>query len=962
MKRRARRVLSSLTLAMGGWTLGCGFAGGTGADSIAPPDDVGGDAFVATGDGWAAPDDPISVALDGTLRVASGQAGEPAIRLRTTRIALAGVALTGAPASITQVRPKQLVLDRGLVQERRIETRDGLRQQWEVRRPFATDLVVEVNVEGADTLVADLGGVLLASDAAPSAHYGRATWIDRAGVRTAVLAEVQGTTVRMTVPADVVAASQFPAMLDPTISAEVAMDNGLAGPSGSLAQMPAAASSGNGYLAVWRDDRNGRTSDIYGMVVTAAGKPATPSAFPVAASLGVQSRPTAVFVNGSYLVAWEDYKAPTGNSVMRAARISLTGVVTQLGVVASPTSTQTNPHLGARGNQALLVYEEGGTIRGALYDGSAFAASFDIAPTVGAATPVIAADPGGDYLVAFASGSDVRAQRVSPAGALTGPAFDISAAAGTQFEPSMAFAGGNFVVAFSSGGDIYATRISPAGVVLDTRAEGANTVGGIALISAANVQQRPTLVCGTQCLLVWQDRRNSASYFDIYSKLLTPALAAAGAENVLASGGGLRGQFEPVATAAGSEFAALWRDHRDGGAGYVYASRVSATGAALDGTGVLLALGTNRQSGPAVSRNPQRWLVTWGDSRVEGDNLHTQRISQGGASSGPTTATSTAPGQQQQASASWNGTNHIAAWSDARVGGFDIYASRLDPNGVALDAAGIAISTAANDQFLNDVESGANRTLIVWQDRRGANFDIYGAIMNSAGAIVAPEFPISSATGDQLAASVAFDSTNSQFVVVWQDARAGVNERDLYATRVTTTGQVLDPAGVLVSAAPSSQLTPDIAFGNGRFLIVWDDRRAGNANIFGARAVISAGNLLVLDRNGIPYSNDLSAQTSPAVTFTSNGTRAGFVTAWVDDRNLTTGLDLFGNIVDATSGAIRTGGPNGFAISVSAGDEGKPSLSPDDSGAGAVALIAYQRLFAGAGLRVVARRLAYSEI
>jgi hypothetical protein len=970
MRRSATRLVESLgALVASGWLFACGFSGATEprqADpSIEDPiDDVVGESFVATATGWAAPGDTIAVERDGTLRIVGGQLEtERSLRLRTTRIAFAGAEFTGAPSQITQVTPKQLLLRRGLVQERLLQTRDGLRQQWELLKPFASDFVVEIGVEGADQLIQDDGGVFIGSSALVSAHYGRATWVDHAGARTPVAVEVDGAIVRMTVPAAVIAASQFPATLDPVITAETVMDASVIGPSGALAQMPAMAASGSNFLVVWRDDRNGRNSDVYGIRLSSAGTVQDASAFPIAASLGVQSRPTVAFVNGSYLVAWEDYKSASGASTLRAARVSIAGAVTQLGVVEASTATQSTPRLATRGNDALLIYEEAGTVRAAGYNGTSFGASFEVAPTVGAANPTVAADPGGDYLVVFASGSDIKAQRVSAAGATVAATFDISAAAGVQAEPSAAFAGGNFVVSFTSASDIYATRVNSANTVLDTHLEGTATVGGIALVAIPNIQQRSSIVCAAQCLLVWQDRRNSASYFDIYANVFTPALVATGAESIIASGGGQRGQFEPAIAASGAEFAGVWRDHRDAGAGYVYASRISASGAALDGTGRLLALGANRQSAPSVSHDPLRWLATWGDSRVEGDNIQVARINGGGGVVPGSTTASAAAGQQQQSSAAWDGTSHVVAWSDARAGDFNIYATRIDSAGAPREAAGISICSAANDQFLNDVESGANRTLIVWQDRRGTTFDVYGAIIDNTGVMVASEFPISSATGDQLAASVAFDRVNSVFVVTWQDARAGVNERDIYAARVSPSGQVLDPDGVRISAAPSSQLTPDIAFGSGRFLIVWDDRRPGNADIFGARVVISAGALVVLDPFGIAYTNTASAQTSPAVAFTSNAARTGFVLAWVDARNAATnGLDLFGNIVDPATGAIKIGGANGFVLSASVGDEGEPSISADNSGAAAVALVAYQRLFTGLGLRVVARRVTYTEI
>ena len=50
----------------------------------------------------------------------------------------------------------------------------------------------------------------------------------------------------------------------------------------------------------------------------------------------------------------------------------------------------------------------------------------------------------------------------------------------------------------------------------------------------------------------------------------------------------------------------------------------------------------------------------------------------------------------------------------------------------------------------------------------------------------------------QLAPTVA--SNGAGYLVAWQDVRNGI-DRDLYATRLTTTGAVQDPTGLVLSTA-----------------------------------------------------------------------------------------------------------------------------------------------------------------
>nr|HPH68658.1 hypothetical protein [Kofleriaceae bacterium] len=218
----------------------------------AAPDQPDPEGFVATGDGWGAPNDSIAVEADGTLRIVGGAAQDPdaAIRLQTTRLAFAGNTITSAPTAISLIDNTQLVLHRPDVDERLTENEDGLHQEWEFAAPITTDIVVEVTATGADQISQDDGGVFITSETRAGVHYGTATWVDNAGVRTPITTEVIGATLRMTVPAAVAAASAYPAKLDPTLGAETVMDTAVNGPSGALSQMPAVAYSGSNFLVV----------------------------------------------------------------------------------------------------------------------------------------------------------------------------------------------------------------------------------------------------------------------------------------------------------------------------------------------------------------------------------------------------------------------------------------------------------------------------------------------------------------------------------------------------------------------------------------------------------------------------------------------------------------------------------------------------------------------------------------
>ena len=101
------------------------------------------------------------------------------------------------------------------------------------------------------------------------------------------------------------------------------------------------------------------------------------------------------------------------------------------------------------------------------------------------------------------------------------------------------------------------------------------------------------------------------------------------------------------------------------------------------------------------------------------------------------------------------------------------------------------------------------------------------------------------APGAQERPAVAFDGTN--YLVVWEDSRAA--QADVYGARVTTSGQVVDDqGGIPIGVAASFQVAADVAFSGTSYLVVWSDSRNGNVDTYAAR--VSPGGT-VLDPFGI---------------------------------------------------------------------------------------------------------------
>jgi hypothetical protein len=205
--------------------------------------------------------------------------------------------------------------------------------------------------------------------------------------------------------------------------------------------------------------------------------------------------------------------------------------------------------------------------------------------------------------------------------------------------------------------------------------------------------------------------------------------------------------------------------------------------------------------------------------------------------------------------------------------------------------------------------------LCVWKNGN----DIYGTRISPDGEVIdITGIPISTGLNQSVyPPSVAFDGAN--YFVVWCAARNGVSE--IYGARVAPSGEVLDPQGIQITSGSNTEIRmPGIAFDGAHFLVVWrtkkDDPVNGN-NIYGTLVSKSGANLG--PNGGFPIAQ-LGRSCYPAVAF--GGTQ--YVVAWYDGRNYN--WDIYGARVD-TSGHVID--PNGFAICSELHDQAHPMVAFD---------------------------------
>jgi hypothetical protein len=361
------------------------------------------------------------------------------------------------------------------------------------------------------------------------------------------------------------------------------------------------------------------------------------------------------------------------------------------------------------------------------------------------------------------------------------------------------------------------------------------------------------------------------------------------------------------------------------------------------------------QSAPTiVSDGSGGAIITWPDNRSGNYNIYAQRIDASGVVQWTTdgAAISTAAGDQIAPTIVSDGSGGaIITWYDYRSGtNFDIYAQRIDNAGnVQWTLDGVAISTAANDQFSPTITSdGSGGAIITWHDyRSGTNNDIYAQRINSAGVVqwTTDGVAISTAANDQFSPTITSDGSGGA-IITWYDYRSG--NYDIYAQRINSAGVVQWTAdGVAISTAADDQYYPTIVSdGSGGAIITWEDYRSGPADIY-AQRIDNAGNVQ-WTTDGAAISTAAGGQYNTKITDDGSG---GAIITWEDYRS-GTNYDTYAQRIDNAGNVQWT--PDGVAISTAAGNQFSPTIVSDGSGG---AIVTWEDHRSGTNFDIYAQRI-----
>lgn len=590
-------------------------------------------------------------------------------------------------------------------------------------------------------------------------------------------------------------------------------------------RLPAVASVDGDFLVVWQDGRKGSgDNDIFGARVTGTGGLIETNGFAISSAISNQGSPSVAANDTGYLVAWHDLRSG-GSLDVYAARVTSAGVVDDpAGLpLATGSAPESGPGVAGNGAEWLVAWQD------------------------------------------FRNGSDydVYATRVTAAGAVVSPGgLAINTESGGQENPVVGADGTDWFVAWQDrrGGasyDVYATPVV-AGTGLPV-SPAANVVS-----TADNDQRFPAVAFGNGVYAtVWEDVR-SGTNTDIFAAGITPAGATVNSDGWIISTVA-NAQESPAIASNGTHHLVVWRDFRNDADGDIYGARFTEDGEALDPVAIPISTVDGFQGAPRVASNGVDWLVVWQDFRNNShDDIFAARVLADGNVPEPNgIPLSTSAGVQRAPDVAGNAGGFLVVWQDRRSNvSDDIYAARVASTGDVVDAAGILVANPSGDQLAPTVTAVGDDFLVAWQDRRNAaDPDIFGTRVLADGTVENVD-GIGLIVGPGVQAAPRLASDAGALLMAWEDDRDG-GELHVYGARLSSSGNVLDESPLRLSDVNSLQRKPVIAAGGGDFLIAWEDaRNEGRTNIFATRVTESGA---VLDPEGTALVAVEQSQFSPGV-------------------------------------------------------------------------------------------------
>ena len=656
--------------------------------------------------------------------------------------------------------------------------------------------------------------------------------------------------------------------------------------------------NGGAYI-IWIDHRNPGGTDIYGTHILSDGSIANgwdANGNPIAAAAGSQNQHTFwEDGNGGAIMAWHDVPSPEQGNIY-IQRISSDGTLLW-------------------GDEGILLCDAQGMRE----------------------KPKITPDGSGSFIITWRdkrneNDGDIYSQRIDLNGNLLW-AEEIEICVGTGIQKNARITkssdNGAFIV-WEDGRndfyykDIYIQKIDLNGNLLWDPA-------GLSLCTEDYDQLNPRLVSdlNSGCWIVWDDARGQGyPYVDIYLQHLD-------ADGNIPAGWDNSGKI--VCNADGEQFSPLvkrnpegdafitWGDKRTGSTGIYFQVFDENGDQLLEENGEIIYYGLDGNAEKfQILKNNNNPVTLWIDTRFSTKRIYMQTLDADGiilTENGQPITSTTGYDQENMDSAALPNADCIAVvWEEIRGDFKQVYAQGIDTNGNFLwpDTTGIAVAEFYCSQEMPKISARStgrqNQYFVGWMDSRDIfNPDIYGQLIIDGQKQWADEgVQITSRTGQDEMTDVV------ENFFIWQ-GWIGTSHKNIFIKLIDENGNT--PAGwpedgLEICAAEGNQGNAKGTLVPEGILVVWEDKRNGNFDIYG-QIITYDGNTL-WQEDGAPlvlYDDD---QALSNFSFAED-----LFMCWADFRN-GNNYDVFVQKYDNNGSELWT--ENGLEIAVKDSNEVDPYL------------------------------------
>jgi hypothetical protein len=278
----------------------------------------------------------------------------------------------------------------------------------------------------------------------------------------------------------------------------------------------------------------------------------------------------------------------------------------------------------------------------------------------------------------------------------------------------------------------------------------------------------------------------------IYGTRVSGAGVVLDGDGFAVSGAGRTESYLPAVAWGDDVYLVVWATAPAAAFGELLAARVSASGEVLDPTPIVLATGidANGRANPALAWNGSEFFVVWrGDAGISDWTIYGLRVRpDGGIVDAAPIPISRAVGDVANPAVAWSGQVYLVVWEDSRVLPWNSYGARVSASGEVLDADDVRYGTFFGG-ITPAVAGGPEGFLVVFAEGDPLDAEIYARRLDPAGVVVdADAVPLEKLVNGQ-SPLVAWDGAS--YRVTWVVEESGQRVRTL---RVTPAGALVFPS------------------------------------------------------------------------------------------------------------------------------------------------------------------------